>query len=107
MISVVIPVLNESKTIRRCLTRLREQVQPHEIVVVDGGSRDHTLDIVDTFPKVKWLRCATAGRGAQMNQGATVAKGDILLFLHSDTLLPPGGLAMIETITAQAGIVAG
>jgi rSAM/selenodomain-associated transferase 2 len=107
MISVVIPVLNESKTIGRCLTHLREQTGPHEIVVVDGGSGDNTLEIVDTFPGVKWLRCATAGRGVQMNQGAAVAAGEILLFLHSDTFLPPGGLTMIENLTAQAGIAAG
>jgi rSAM/selenodomain-associated transferase 2 len=107
MISVVIPVLNESKTLGRCLTRLREQIESHEIVVVNSGSRDYTQDIVDTFPGVKWLRSATAGRGAQMNQGAAAAGGEILLFLHSDTFLPPGGLTMIETFTAQAGIVAG
>lgn len=107
MISVVIPVLNESKTIGRCLTRLREQIEPHEIVVVDGGSSDHTLEIVDTFHGVKWLRCAVAGRGAQMNQGAAAARGEILLFLHSDTFLPSGGLTLIETFLAQAGIVAG
>ena len=45
MISVVIPVLNEAKTIGRCLTRLREQSEPHEIVVVDGGSLDDTKEI--------------------------------------------------------------
>ena len=107
MISVVIPVLNESKTIGPCLRRLREQTEPHEVVVVDGGSSDHTLDIVDTFPGVKGLRCATAGRGTQMNQGAAAARGEILLFLHADTLLPPGGLLMIETLTARTGFVAG
>lgn len=107
MISVVIPVLNESKTIGRCLNCLEEQVEAHEIVVVDGGSRDHTLDIVDTFPGVKRLRCTTAGRGAQMNQGVAIAGGEILLFLHVDTLLPPGGLAMIKAVMAREGTVAG
>ena len=107
MISVIIPVLNESKIIGRCLTRLGEQIGPHEIVVADGGSRDRTLEIVDTFPGVKWLRCPTAGRGAQMNHGAEAATGEILLFLHADTFLPPGELTMIETATARVGIVAG
>jgi rSAM/selenodomain-associated transferase 2 len=106
-ISIIIPVLNEGNTIGACLDRLNEQAEPNEIVVVDGGSLDNTLAIVRTFPGVKWLRASKAGRGRQMNQGVRVAKGDILLFLHSDTLLMPGGLAMIETLLAQTGIVAG
>ena len=106
-ISIIIPVLNEGNTIGACLDRLNGQAEPNEIVVVDGGSQDNTLAIVRTFPGVKWLRASKAGRGRQMNQGVRVAKGDILLFLHSDTLLMPGGLAMIETLLAQTGIVAG
>ena len=107
MISVIIPVLNESKTIGRCLTHLREQIESHEIVVADGGSCDHTPEIVDAFPGVKLLRCATAGRGAQMNEGAAIAKGEVLLFLHSDSFLPPRGLAMIEVMTAQPAVAGG
>ena len=106
-ISIIIPVLNEGNTIGACLDRINGQAEPHEIVVVDGGSLDNTLAVVRTFPGVKWLRTSKAGRGRQMNQGVRVAKGDILLFLHSDTLLMPGGLAMIETLLAQTGIVAG
>lgn len=106
-ISIVIPVLNEGNTIGVCLDRLNEQAEPHEIVVVDGGSLDNTLAIVRTFPRVKWLPASKAGRGQQMNQGARVAEGDILLFLHSDSLLMPGGLAMVEALLAQTGIVAG
>ena len=106
-ISIIIPVLNEGNTIGACLDRLNEQAEPHDIVVVDGGSLDNTLAVVRTFPGVKWLRASKSGRGRQMNQGVRVAKGDILLFLHSDTLLMPGGLAMIEALLAQTGIVAG
>ena len=106
MISVVIPVLNESQTIESCLYRLKKQIQHHEIVVVDGGSDDNTLDIVSAFSGVKWL-CSPLGRGKQMNRGAEAAKGDLLLFLHADTCLPPGGLDTIETMMAQGGIVAG
>jgi rSAM/selenodomain-associated transferase 2 len=107
MISIVIPVLNESEIIGRCLTRLGEQSGIHEIVVVDGGSRDRTMEVVDSFHRVRWLRCPTAGRGAQMNHGAEEAKGEILLFLHADTILPPGGLKMIEATVVRGGIVAG
>jgi len=106
-ISIIIPVLNEGNTIGACLDRLNEQTEPHEIVVVDGGSLDNTRAVVRTFLGVKCLRASGPGRGRQMNQGARVAKGDILLFLHSDTLLMPGGLAMIEAFMTQSGIVAG
>lgn len=106
MISIIIPVLNESQTIGSCLIRLIEQIKHHEIVVVDGGSDDDTLDIVRTYPDVKWL-CSPAGRGNQMNRGAEAAEGDLLLFLHADTCLPPGGLSKIESLMAKEGIVAG
>jgi rSAM/selenodomain-associated transferase 2 len=106
MISIVIPVLNESQNIESCLFRLKKQIKHHEIVVVDGGSDDNTLDIVRAFTGVKWL-CSPPGRGKQMNRGAEVAEGDLLLFLHADTCLPPRGLERIETLMAQGGIVAG
>jgi len=106
MISIIIPVLNESQIIGSCLLRLKKQIEPHEIVVVDGGSNDGTLDIVRTFSDVKWL-CSPSGRGNQMNRGAEVAEGNLLLFLHADTCLPPKGLTRIETLMAQDGIVAG
>ena len=98
MISVVIPVLNEANSIGPCLRQFNDQPETHDIVVVDGGSRDNTLDVVRTFPKVKCLSGLGSGRGRQMNQGARFAKGDILLFLHADTLLPSGGLAMIRSV---------
>jgi len=106
MISVIIPVLNESHTIGSCLSRLSVQIGHHEIVVVDGGSQDSTLDIVRSFMNVKHV-CSSMGRGIQMNLGAGIAKGDILLFLHADTLLPTRALCKIESIMEQTGIVAG
>ena len=106
MISVIIPVLNESQTIGARLNRLRKQIVHHEIVVVDGGSNDGTLDIVSAFSNVKCLR-SPAGRGSQMNRGAEAAEGDLLLFLHADTWLPSGGLSIIERLMKQEGIVAG
>ena len=100
MISVVIPVLNESRTIGSCLSRLQEEIADHEIVVVDGGSQDGTLDIVKALPDVVRQDSPT-GRARQMNRGAEAARGHILLFLHADTHLPPGGLDKIETLLKQ------
>ena len=100
MISVIIPVLNESQTIASCLFRVQEEIAHHEIVVVDGGSLDGTLDIVEAFPDVIRVD-SPKGRARQMNRGAEAAGGHILLFLHADTLLPHGGLRKIETLLGQ------
>lgn len=65
----------------------------HEIIVVDGGSTDESRKLAD--PYVDQLLTSNAGRAQQMNTGAAMAGGDILLFLHIDTLLPEDGLAAI------------
>lgn len=107
MISVIVPVLNEEKTIGRCLKQFRQQSATHEIVVVDGGSRDNTAVVVRGFPGVKLVRESQKGRGRQMNRGAMAAKGDILLFLHADTLIPQEGLHMVEANMGRVNVVAG
>jgi rSAM/selenodomain-associated transferase 2 len=84
-ISVVIPVFNEENTIAASLSALLP-LKPHEIIVVDGGSSDRTLEICDSF-RVKILSSGR-GRARQMNHGARYATGDVLLFLHADTRLP-------------------
>ena len=86
-LSVVIPALNEGGTLHACLGQLAElRAHDHEVIVVDGGSTDGTptlalglADRVLTSPR---------GRAAQMNTGASSARGDVLLFLHADTSLP-------------------
>lgn len=92
-ISVIIPVLNEAGIIQKSLLALKQQ-SPHEVIVVDGGSTDETkmiaIGLADHFLST------SPGRAGQMNEGATMATGDVLLFLHSDTLLPPNGLLMMK-----------
>ena len=86
-LSIILPVLNEATSIRACLgslSGLREA--GNEVIVVDGGSRDETLALA--APLADRIIEATGGRGPQMNRGAEAATGDILLFLHADTLLP-------------------
>ncbi len=87
MISIIIPVLNEIRQIDTCLKSLQYlRSLGHEIVVVDGGSTDNTLEIVK--PLADKVISSEKGRGRQMNAGASVAKGDFLLFLHADTRIP-------------------
>lgn len=83
-ISFIIPVLNDAQLLRRVLVQLSSLVSTHEVIVVDGGSTDETLDIASALAD----QCLTApqGRASQMNAGAAAARGEILVFLHADTL---------------------
>ena len=85
-ISVIVPVLNEEKSIAATLQALAH-LQPYETIFVDGGSQDRTAEIaaecgVKVIPSER-------GRARQMNRGARQASGEVLLFLHADTRLPP------------------
>ena len=100
-ISIILPVLNEAATIEETLLRLRD-ISDIEAIVVDGGSRDETVARAKRCGKTFGLSCtvisAASGRARQMNAGAVVAMGDILLFLHADTHLPP----KFDTLVRQA-----
>lgn len=88
-ISIIIPVLNEQTYIAPLLTYLRENSSAKnisEILVVDGGSTDDTLEIASDFGAK--IGHSEKGRAKQMNVGARHAKGDILYFLHADTFPP-------------------
>jgi rSAM/selenodomain-associated transferase 2 len=111
-ISIIIPVLNEAATIQKTLTKL-ENVSEVEVIVVDGGSRDDTVAIAKHVSKAiaKSLPItvisAAAGRARQMNAGAAVATGDIVLFLHADTRLPTGFDTLVRQALQDAGTIAG
>jgi len=94
MISVIIPTLNEAANLPGLLQRLSAEAAPHEVIVVDGGSRDGTVSIAREA-KAQVLR-SEPGRGNQLMLGAMVARGETLLFLHADTCFPAGGLFQIE-----------
>ena len=91
MISIIIPVLNESETIKDLLYHLIDNASLKfisEIIVVDGGSSDNTKDIVRSLGLNIVLLDSEKGRAKQMNFGAKHAKGDILYFLHADSFPP-------------------
>jgi rSAM/selenodomain-associated transferase 2 len=105
-ISVIIPTLNEEHTIAASLSRLH-QPGISEVLVVDGGSQDQTLATVKTAaPGARILSCAQ-GRAVQMNAGAAAATGEILLFLHADTLLPLSAAADIQAALADERVGGG
>jgi len=91
-LSVIVPTLNEASCIEETLTVVRDQ-NPDEIVISDAGSRDSTTAIASNFGIVVE---GEAGRANQMNLGAATATGDILVFLHADTILPEDGLNIIR-----------
>jgi len=87
-LSVVVPALNEARGIRAALEALAPlRARGHEVIVVDGGSGDRTAELAEGL--CDRVLSAPRGRALQMNAGARAASGDVLLFLHADTRLPP------------------
>lgn len=100
MISIVIPALNEERALPGTLARVFEQAGAFEVIVVDGGSSDGTRAVAQGHPAVRLVE-APRGRARQMNAGARAARGEWLLFLHADTLLPRDGLARIAGLPGE------
>lgn len=105
-LSVILPVLDEQARLGTRLRELGVMEGIDEVVVVDGGSRDDSVAIASSFPGVRVLR-AERGRASQMNAGAAVARGDVLLFLHADVSLPVDAAAHVEQVLADERNIAG
>ena len=104
-ISIIIPTLNEEKTISQCLETV-VNIPGIEIIVSDGGSTDSTVEIAGQHSDVKVVR-SQAGRSIQMNNGAACARGEILLFLHADCILPREDVLKIRQIFDSGKFVGG
>jgi hypothetical protein len=104
LVSVIVPALNEAQHIARTLAAAR-QGSPHELIVVDGASTDHTRELA--LQHGAKVLSSPAGRSRQMNAGAANATGNALVFLHADTLLPPGWKQVVSTAMQRPGVVAG
>ncbi len=96
-VSIIIPALNEAERIAGCIQQAR-QLDDVEIIVVDGGSTDLTVEVAKAADRVI---PSARSRALQMNAGAAVAAGEILLFLHADCWLEPAGLRELRESFGQ------
>jgi len=113
-ISVIIPTLNEERTIMATLAHTAA-LGFDELIVVDGGSTDETPALVESYrlstqssalSPVQWVT-TPCGRARQMNEGAKASRGEVLLFLHADTQLPDDAKTMIDMTLADRQMVGG
>ena len=94
-ISIIIPIYNEEKTIGKLLETLEPLKDRCEILFVDGGSKDRTIERLDhQYP----VFISEKGRAKQMNRGAMESTGDVLFFLHCDSEVPPTALEEMEEV---------
>jgi rSAM/selenodomain-associated transferase 2 len=100
MVSIIVPVLNEAELLPDQLTRLAALESNSEILVIDGGSTDGTQEIVRATENVRLVE-TPRGRGVQIQAGAEMARGDILLVVHADGRLPRNALHAIRQAVGQ------
>jgi rSAM/selenodomain-associated transferase 2 len=101
-LSIIVPTLNEASIIPHSLRALQSlRLRGHELIVVDGGSVDGTPALCQGL--VDRLKICAPGRAPQMNAGAAIAEGDILLFLHADTILPQDPDRLIAEALSDSG----
>jgi rSAM/selenodomain-associated transferase 2 len=101
MLSIVMPTLNEAAVLGDQLAALQPlRRRGHELIVVDGGSADGTAALASGYADA--VLDAPRGRASQMNAGAAVARGQVLLFLHADTRLPAlADAAILRAVAAR------
>lgn len=106
MISVIIPTINEEKSLGNLLSVLSSSSIEHEVIIADGGSTDATTEIA----KSQKARVVSAelGRGEQLNEGAQIASGEILWFLHADSIIEATALdSIVKHLNQEDTIIGG
>ncbi len=130
MVSVVVPTYNEEQALPDTLNALFQQEGAYEVILVDGGSSDRTCAIAESFGFIdsighrnhvpgsshngifqhgnsRLVLTAPKGRASQMNAGAKAARGEWVLFLHADTVLPTGSIRRLNEMQSDPAIQAG
>ncbi|MBM4273942.1 MAG: glycosyltransferase, partial [Deltaproteobacteria bacterium] len=105
LISIIIPVFNEARALPLTLAGL-PAAPDLEVILVDGGSTDDTWEAAGAYPHVSRVQ-SPRGRGIQMNTGALAARGELLVFLHADTLIGPVHVAALRQAAADPEFQAG
>lgn len=105
--TVIVPTLEEASTITRTLDHLGALRPRAELIVVDGGSRDATAALAGAHPARPRVLTVPGGRARQLQAGAALARGALLVFLHADTRLPPGAGAALAALAARPELVGG
>src|SRR5688500_4367447 len=102
MISIIIPTYNEGDQIEETIREIHSASRANitEVIVVDGGSKDQTIAIARNCGAMTILS-PKKGRAAQMNHGASIAKGEVLYFLHADSIPPRDFTGYITTALAK------
>ena len=103
MISVIMPILNEAKILDETLAKLEDELKNYELIIVDGGSTDGSIEIAEKYGTVVK---SDRGRAKQLNVGAKAASGSVLVFLHADVWLEEGALCAVKR-TLSSGYVGG
>jgi rSAM/selenodomain-associated transferase 2 len=110
-VSIVIPTWNEAICLGQTLGQLQAlDPPPCEVIIVDGGSSDRTLAIAQTYSDrlpLRLIETPARGRSVQMNAGAEGAQGEVICFLHADTLVPVDLISVVQHTLANPAIVGG
>jgi glycosyltransferase involved in cell wall biosynthesis len=109
-ISVIIPAFNEELIIKKTLDALSRLVNVSEVVIVDGGSTDKTIEIIEAhtgLKKLKLIKTGEADRSKQLHEGTLHAEGDIFWFIHADTRPMQGCGAKIKSVMKYSKVSGG
>jgi rSAM/selenodomain-associated transferase 2 len=107
IVSIIVPVLDEEAGVTGLLDHLAELPGRWEVILADGGSGDATRELSTQHHSHPLIVDAPCGRAGQMNAGAATASGEVLLFLHADTRLPPNAYASLTRALADQTVLGG